>query len=99
MGSLDVKLRQRVILNVIIPVFDISELDDGISIVGYFIFVLGGYFPGGCYDNDVELVSIYGNPVPDCLEQLSDIPVFLGDAAAALDYSGKLILCRNSHTI
>ena len=81
------------------PIFDPTELYDGVPIAGYFIFVLGGYFPGGCYDNDVELVSIYGNPVPDCLQQLSNIPVFLGDAAAALDYSRKLILHRNNHTM
>ena len=33
--------------------------------------IIGGYVGPGLYTDDIELVSLDGNPVPDCLSDLN----------------------------
>ena len=59
-----------------------------ISPKGYFVMVLGGFNGGDGDLDDVELVSLdptSSQHVPDCLAQLSPLPVALLNAAGALD--------------
>ena len=52
---------------------------------------IGGYY--GKYGDDVELVPLDPTlyPVPDCLTELSPLPVTNAGAAGGLDYSGKFV--------
>ena len=56
--------------------------------------VVGGVNNRG-YLDDVELASldlVSSGPVPDCLSNLSSLPIQIAEGAGAIDYSGNFFL-------
>merc|ERR1712117_468767 len=58
------------------------------------VMVIGGYIVGGWTD-DIELVSLDSNPVPDCLSSLNPFPYgyILDSAGAAIASDGIPLIC------
>jgi len=57
---------------------------------------VGGYNNNNSYIENVEIVSLdpISSPVPDCLTELNQFPVYSYGSAGALDYSGNGIQSR-----
>ena len=63
-------------------------------LLGYYIMTIGGTGSGGAgYLDDVELTTLDpdSSPVPECLSNLSPLPIKLANTAGALAYPGKSV--------
>ena len=65
-----------------------------------FLMVIGGMIEGDDKIDTVELVSLdpAGNPVPECLKNLSSLPYSAAGAAAGISAGGYPLVCGGGGT-